>query len=31
MRDLVDHAGGRLALTSAPDEGASIRVTVPVR
>jgi signal transduction histidine kinase len=31
MHDLVDHAGGRLTVLSAPGEGASIRVTVPLR
>jgi signal transduction histidine kinase len=31
MRDLVDHAGGRLAVTSSPGEGVSVRVTVPLR
>jgi signal transduction histidine kinase len=31
IRDLVDHAGGRLSVTSAPGEGASVRVTVPLR
>jgi two-component system, NarL family, sensor kinase len=31
VRDLVDHAGGRLVVTSAPGEGAAVRVTVPLR
>ncbi|MDQ6607482.1 MAG: ATP-binding protein [Actinomycetota bacterium] len=31
MRDLVDHAGGRLAVVSSPGQGASIRLTVPLR
>jgi two-component system NarL family sensor kinase len=31
MRDLVDHAGGRLVVTSSPGEGASVRLTVPLR
>jgi two-component system NarL family sensor kinase len=31
IRDLVDHAGGRLSVTSAPGEGASIRLAVPLR
>jgi two-component system NarL family sensor kinase len=31
MHDLVDHAGGRLTVISAPGEGASVRVTVPLR
>ncbi len=30
MRDLVDHAGGRLSVISAPGEGASILLTVPL-
>jgi two-component system NarL family sensor kinase len=31
MRDLVDHAGGRLMVSSSPGDGASIRVTVSLR
>jgi two-component system NarL family sensor kinase len=31
MRDLVDHAGGRLVVNSSPGEGTSVRVTVPLR
>jgi two-component system NarL family sensor kinase len=31
MHDLADHAGGQLALRSSPGEGASVRLTVPVR
>jgi signal transduction histidine kinase len=31
MHDLVDHSGGRLDVISAPGEGASLRVTVPLR
>jgi two-component system NarL family sensor kinase len=31
MRDLVDHASGRLVVSSSPGDGASIRVTVPLR
>jgi two-component system NarL family sensor kinase len=31
MLDLVDHAGGRLSMTSAPGDGASVRVVVPIR
>jgi two-component system NarL family sensor kinase len=31
MRDLVDHAGGRLVVVSAPRDGTSVRVTVPLR
>jgi signal transduction histidine kinase len=31
MRDLVDHAGGQLVVTSSPGEGASVRLTVPLR
>jgi two-component system, NarL family, sensor kinase len=31
MRDLVDHARGRLIVSSSPGDGAAIRVTVPLR
>jgi signal transduction histidine kinase len=31
MRDLVDHAGGRLTVISTPGEGTSVRVTVLLR
>ncbi|MEA2213231.1 MAG: two-component system, NarL family, sensor kinase [Solirubrobacteraceae bacterium] len=31
IRDLVDHAGGRLAVISAPGDGTSVRVTVSLR
>jgi two-component system NarL family sensor kinase len=31
MRDLVDHAGGELEVASAPGQGASVRLTVPLQ
>jgi two-component system, NarL family, sensor kinase len=31
MHDLVDHAGGRLVVLSSPGDGASVRLTVPLR
>ena len=30
MSDLADHAGGRLHIVSAPGEGASVQIEVPV-